>query len=268
MQDDLPPLRVWGPEGTRPLLALHCSLAHAGEWAALAAALPAQRVVAPDLPGHGKQPEWDGLADLHGSSTAQALALAARLAAEAGGPVDLIGHSFGGTVALRLALQRPDLIRRLVLVEPVIFAAARMAGDPAYDAFVAGHRDVEARLRAGDAAGAARAFHAAWGSGPGFDALPAGLRAYMLARIRLIPAQNEVLAADAAGLLAPGRPEALARPVLLVEGSASPPVIAAIQRELARRLPDARRETVPGAAHMLPVTHTAALAALVRAHLG
>ena len=34
------------------------------------------------------------------------------------GPVDLIGHSRGGHLAFRLALKRPDLIRKLVLAEP------------------------------------------------------------------------------------------------------------------------------------------------------
>jgi lipase len=46
-----------------------------------------------------------------------------------GQPVDVIGHSFGGTVALRLAVERPDLVRSLVLIEPV-FVAALLADRP------------------------------------------------------------------------------------------------------------------------------------------
>lgn len=34
------------------------------------------------------------------------------------GPVDLLGHSYGGYIALRMAISRPDLIRSLILVEP------------------------------------------------------------------------------------------------------------------------------------------------------
>lgn len=54
-----------------------------------------------------------------------------------GAPVDVIGHSFGATVALRLALERPELVRSLVLVEPVLFAAAKAAEDPRFAAFAA-----------------------------------------------------------------------------------------------------------------------------------
>jgi pimeloyl-ACP methyl ester carboxylesterase len=127
---DLPPHRAWGPSDAPPVLALHCSLSHAGEWSALAARLTGLRLVAADQPGHGRQPDWDGHSDLH----AQAVREAAAMAAVLGAPVDVIGHSFGATVALRLALEQPELVRRLVLVEPVLFAAA--AGSAAFQAFL------------------------------------------------------------------------------------------------------------------------------------
>ena len=161
--------------------------------------------------------------------------------------------------------KRPDLVHRLVLVEPVLFAAA--AGDPAFDSICASNRLLPELIGAGRREEAAAAFYADWGGGGDFASLPAALRAYMTARIATIPAQNGVLIEDRAGMLAAGRLERLGAPVLLVEGAQSPPVVAAIQRGLARRLPDARREVIAGAAHMLPVTHAGALAPLVAAHL-
>ena len=119
----LPPHRVFGA-AARQVLALHCSLAHAGAWSGLAGALSGVSVTATDQPGHGKAADWDGKTDLHRLSTDQSIAMAEVLVAKAGGPIDLFGHSFGGTLALRIVLERPDLVRSLMLVEPVIFAAA------------------------------------------------------------------------------------------------------------------------------------------------
>lgn len=259
----LPPHRRWDCGGPRRVVALHCSLAHAGEWSGLAGGLQGVTLIAPDLPGHGAQPPWDGRSDDHAEAVRQAVAL---IGAE-GGPVDLIGHSWGGTIALRLALERPELLRSLVLVEPVLFAAARAAGDPGFPAFVATHKAVHDLAQAGRLAEAAALFHQNWGGGERFEDLPARTQAYMTDRMALVLAQNPVLLGDAAGLLRAWGLESLGLPVLLVEGDQSPPVVAAIQAELARRLPMARREVVAGAGHMLPVTHAADLAALVMARL-
>ena len=251
--------RHWPRPGGNPALALHCSLSHGGEWSGLARARPELDVTAPDLSGHGHLPLWDGRSDLHRGSTDIALAMATRIGQ--GAPVDVIGHSFGGTVALRLALERPDLIRRLILIEPVLFAAAK--GSPIWPAYLAEHDALEALHAKGDDAETARQFLAIWGSGEPIEALLPGLRAYMIQRIGLVMALDENLNRDAFGLLAPGGLEGLHRPVLLVQGAASPPVVAAIHAELAHRLPEARQAVIPGAGHMLPVTHSAALAALV-----
>jgi pimeloyl-ACP methyl ester carboxylesterase len=253
--------RVFG-QGARRALALHCSLAHSGAWSGLAAALSDLLTIdAFDLPGHGRSADWDGTTDLHRLATAAAAAWAEP------GPVDLIGHSFGATVALRLAEERPELVRSLVLVEPVLFAAARGTDPVAHDRHVAHHRSFAALLAAGDRAAAAAMFHAEWGAGESLAALPESQRAYILARIAMILAADRVLLDDAEGLLAPGRIEAVSVPVLLVDGALSPPVIDAVMTALARRLTRPRRVTVPGAGHMVAISHAAAVADAVRAHL-
>ncbi|HEX9858260.1 MAG TPA: alpha/beta fold hydrolase, partial [Paracoccaceae bacterium] len=170
----LTPWRIWHRGGDRPVLALHCSLAHAGAWSGLAARLHGVTVTAPDLPGHGRSADWDGRQDLHGLTTRIGIGMAEMLGK--GGPVDLLGHSFGGTVALRMALERPDLVRSLTLVEPVLFAAARAAGAPEYADFHAAHAEFAGVVRAGDRATAARMFHGIWGNGTDFAALPEGQR--------------------------------------------------------------------------------------------
>lgn len=240
------------------ILALHCSLAHGGAFTALAQNLPDHELTAPDLIGHGKAPDWDRATNYHATVTAQTLAAISE-------PLDLIGHSFGGTVALRLAIEHPHLIRSLILIEPVFFAAARVAKDPAWDGFIADHQQFGALVASGDKTAAARQFHAIWGGDAGFDSLPARMQTYMADRIHLITAPWNVLLDDAPGLL--GRIEALTMPVLLLEGDQSPPIITAITRALMARLPQAKSVKIKGAGHMLPITHAGEVATHIRAHL-
>jgi len=63
------------------------------------------RVVSVDLPGHG------GSGELRGDLTTTAAALGT-----AGGRATYVGYSMGGRVVLRLALDRPDLVERMVLI--------------------------------------------------------------------------------------------------------------------------------------------------------
>jgi pimeloyl-ACP methyl ester carboxylesterase len=241
---------------------LHCSLAHGGIWANLAAHLPDVTVIAPDLPGHGALPLWDGRSDLHGDSTR----LAIGLAQEAAG-VDLIGHSFGATVALRMALERPDLVRSLVLIEPVLFAAARALGDASFAGFVSRHAAFACALAEGRKAEAAQIFLAQWGDGTPWDDLSPRQQRYVTDRIEQVASLDPVLVGDAAGMLGYMRLEALGMPVLLLHGDQSPAIIAAIIRALADRLPQARVQEISGAAHMAPVTHADQVAAAIQSFL-
>ena len=236
---------------------MHCSLAQGSAWAGVAGALPGLTLRAPDLPGHGRSPDWDGISDFHTLATRAVLALM-------DAACDLIGHSFGATVALRIALERPEMVRTLTLIEPVLFAAARAVGAPAYAAQVAAMAGFERLSRNADRRAATEAFQAVWGDAP-LSSLPLRMQEYIVQRIHLIAAAAPALERDTAGLLAYGRLEALGVPVLLVEGGNSPAVIGAIQDELERRLPQVTRLIVPGAGHMVPITHPGPVAAAIAA---
>ncbi|MEV0343370.1 alpha/beta hydrolase [Nocardia sp. NPDC050713] len=115
----------FGPASGPTVLALHGLTGHGHRWAALAAEhLPEVRVVAPDLRGHGRStslPPWDFetiVADL-----------VELLAAEADGPVLVVGHSFGGAVGVHLAARHPELVRGLVLLDPAIAEDAGLLSD-------------------------------------------------------------------------------------------------------------------------------------------
>lgn len=258
--------RVLG-NGPRPALALHCSLAHGGAWGPMAAELgDALTITAPDLPGHGQSADWPKDGNLHDIATAMAAALALRIGN--GAPVDVLGHSFGGTVALRLAMERPDLVRSLTLFEPVMFSAAAADHAPEAAEWVAKQAVFHQLLDDGRPEEAAGYFHSLWGNGTPLDQLPETQRRYITDRIGAIRAAEDVVEQDRLGLMQPGRIEALRLPVLLARGSTSPGVIHAINQALARRIPGAHSVVIDGAAHMLPLSHAAVLAPMLRNHLG
>jgi len=242
-------------QGPRRALAIHCSLAHSGSWGGMARHLSgALTIRAFDMPGHGRSAPWDGRGEIQEET--------ARIAADlCDGPTDLIGHSFGATVALRLAVMRPDLVRSLVLIEPVFFAAGFGADPGARSAFDAAMGGFAQAMAAGDRMAAARAFTGVWGAGADWDDVPEPQRHAMAAQMPLIEAAQPVLYDDAAGLLADGVLQAVTVPALLIEGSQSPAIIAAINAGLAARLPQADRAVIMGAGHMAPITHPAQVSA-------
>lgn len=84
-------------------------------WSTLLALAPHAHAYAPDMPGHGDSP-------LHGSAGMRQVAerIARFCAALGRDRIVLVGHSMGGNIALELALARPDLVERLVLVDPAV----------------------------------------------------------------------------------------------------------------------------------------------------
>ncbi|MDU8911771.1 alpha/beta hydrolase [Aestuariicoccus sp. MJ-SS9] len=249
-------------EGRAPALLLHCALAYSGAYRALAEALtPDLGIVAPDMPGHGRSDDWDGQTDMHDLVTAVAASFLVP-------GTHLIGHSFGATVALRLAQEHPGQVASLTLIEPVLFAAARDE-DPALhaDHMRRSASYVEA-MKAHDWETAAERFTANWGDGRNWEALQQRQSEGFIRRIPLVAATQDCLNEDTAGLLAPGRIEAVRAPTLLLRGARTMPVIAPVQAAIARRLPDAREEVIAGAGHMLPLSHPEAVAAAIRARLG
>ncbi len=248
--------------GSRRALAIHCSLSHGGSWGPLARELSGTlRLTAFDLPGHGQSGAWAGVGEIQAVSTAMAADFLDT-------PTDVIGHSFGATVALRLAVERPDLVRSLILYEPVFFAVA-LHDQPGLRA---GHEaemaDYAAGMAAGDFMRAAEGFTRVWGDRRGWTALPEGARAAMAAQMPLIEAATDALYGDSGGMLASGALARIGVPVVLLEGSESPAIIAAINAGLAARLPEARRVVVQGAGHMGPISHARVVAEEIRGFLG
>jgi esterase len=100
-------------EAGRPLVILHGLLGSARNWTALAKQLgESARVFALDLRNHGRSPWAEAM-----SFNAMAGDVAAFIEHHGLRPATVIGHSLGGKVAMRLALSRPSLVDRLVVVD-------------------------------------------------------------------------------------------------------------------------------------------------------
>ncbi len=120
-------LRVFvGGEGP-PLLLVHGFGGAAWNFTELAPLLPGRRLLIPDLPGHGGSSPLPAAESLSGFADV----LAALCDAEGIGETDVVGHSLGGVVGLRLAERHPRLVRRLVLAAPAGISSSTRMGQAA-----------------------------------------------------------------------------------------------------------------------------------------
>jgi pimeloyl-ACP methyl ester carboxylesterase len=109
-----------------PVLLLHGSASAGVMWIPVIDALKSRfRVIAPDLIGYGRTDSWP---DGHGFGVDDELRLVEPLLPHAPEGVHVVGHSYGGVVALHLALAGRVSIRSLTLIEPVAFFFLPHAG--------------------------------------------------------------------------------------------------------------------------------------------
>lgn len=235
------------------VIALHCSLGSGRQWTRLAEALGRGfAVIAPDLAGYGRniaQPNLPRtLAD-------EADLISAQLDGVTG-PVHLVGHSYGGAVAFKMATSAPwqSRIRSLTLIEPVL---PTLLHDNAADKRLADvFSDMGTRLHVdlwnGMHMEALDRFLEFWnGSGP-------RERLAAEAQLRMIEAIEKV-AFDFTAILAEANvadaAATLRVPTLLVSGGLSPYMTQRIVTRLAALIPTAEMRHLPAAGHMLPLTH-------------
>ena len=212
---------------------------------------PRHRVLAPDTHGAGKGPAWPADRPL---ALTDELTLLAPIFARAGTPFSLLGHSYGGAVALLAAVKQPQRVRALVLYEPTLFALVDSALAPPNDAD--GIRETveraKAALAAGDRDAAAEHFIDFWMGAGAWRATPEARRGAIEAAIVNVPGWGRALFGEATPLAAFG---ALTMPVLLMVGRDSPASARAVARLLAQTLPHLETLAFEGLGHMGPVTH-------------
>ncbi|MFA7324781.1 MAG: alpha/beta hydrolase, partial [Candidatus Nanopelagicales bacterium] len=105
--------RVWGDRSHPGLVLVHGGSAHSGWWDHIAPLLAkSHRVVAIDLSGHGDSGRRESYDMVTWSQEVMAVA-----AALVDGPPIVIGHSMGGGVALAAAVENPETVDGLIVID-------------------------------------------------------------------------------------------------------------------------------------------------------
>lgn len=247
---ELPGVHRFGTVGKAPLLLLHSSQSNSGQWRALIQQLHADYdIVAIDLLGYGKAPAASDIEpEAFRFSDELPRVLEAIRAANWQQPMTLIGHSYGGALALKMALEQPVPVRQLVAFEPVAFHVLE-ANEPARQEIEA----IAAQMYQADETAATRGFVDYWNQPGFFDALPERMRQGMTL-------QAKKVTMDFAALM--GEPHKLAdyrhvdMPVLLLQGQHTQGSARCVAHHLLQVLPDAQTQTI-NCGHMGPITHAA-----------
>jgi pimeloyl-ACP methyl ester carboxylesterase len=231
------------------LVLLHSGTGDGAEWDLVTPRLPGRRVVRPDLRGFGESPVG-AEAFSHGEDV---LAVMDALGLQA---ATLAGASFGGLVALEAATLAPQRFPALVLLAPALddhdwSSEMETFGEAEEAALAAGDLDLATRLNV-----------ALWAPrlGPQLQARVAATqrRAFQL------QSHAEGEARDPDPPVA-ARLDRLTMPARILVGDADLPDFPAIAERLARELPDARLEVLPGAGHLLALERPDAVAAAIAA---
>ena len=248
-----------------PVVLLHGSCHSRRQWRRLVAELGGRyRTLALDLHGYGET-SWP--ADPDAFSIDDEVALVARVLEieKVDGPVHLVGHSYGGVVALAVALRHPERAGSLTLHEPVVFQLAQSGPLATVGAEITRMVELLAeRVDAGAPAEAAEYFIDYWRGAGTWAALPEKGREAAARVIPKLPIELRAMLRSPYKLRDYG---AIRSPVCLTAGTVGRPAARRVTELLATVLPNGSLQLVPGAGHMAPVTHPQLVNPLIAAHL-
>jgi pimeloyl-ACP methyl ester carboxylesterase len=231
-----------------PLVCVHGALGDFRTWSAVLGPLSKKhRVIAVSL-RHFFPEHWDGVGATFAIAqhVADLIAFIEQLDVK---PVDLMGHSRGGHISFRLAQRRPDLLRKLILVEPGgdLDASLDPAAKPGASQFTGGFTAAAERIMAGDIDAGMKFF---------FDTVEGGG-----AWARLPEARRQQLRDNAftlVGQVRDKRPpycrldaEQMRMPTLFIGGSDTRGLLPQVLHALAAHVPNSRMAMIPGTSHWM-----------------
>jgi len=244
--------------GDGPTLVLvHSSGLNHRQWSPLRLALRATpRLLVPDLPGYGKSMPWEAAASFTMDDDVAAVSAVIEQAEQ---PVLLVGHSYGGYLAMRAALRAPERVSAILIHEPVIWGVFYGLAD-------------EEKIREIERANADglflseehggkerwwRRFIEIWGGEGAWDALPIERREAFLAVGPKVFAEVRALLLDRTPVETWAQ---LKMPMVVTVGRGTQPLEADACHILDDAMPNVGLVEIPGG-HMGPITAAGAFAA-------
>lgn len=239
-------------ESRAPVVLLHASASNSKQWASLIDVLGERHgVIALNLPGYAEDApkrlgEVDGLAATAIPMIAEILKL--------NEPVHLVGHSFGGGVALKIALMRPDLVKSLTLYEPAAFSILKRTNpcDGALlEAFRMTGRTLVIASRIGQPMAGMKGFVDFWNRTGAWEEMSHHVRGKMCRLARAVSGDFEEVYAERWSAAALSE---LSVPTSLMMGLESPEIAQRTAVELSSAIPGADLAILPCLGHMAPLT--------------
>ncbi|MGI9463041.1 MAG: alpha/beta fold hydrolase [Aestuariivirgaceae bacterium] len=256
----------FGAAGSGPtVVALHSSASTGVQWNSLSEHLMNRHCVfTPDLAGYGGSDAWPGGPEASLTNEAEFVFGLIEAWEE---PVHLVGHSFGGAVALQIALSHPEWVRSLTLIEPTVFHLLR-DGDEADRQLHTTMQSVRGVVNAAAALGNPNAgmkhFIDFWNGEGAWENTSPRLRSHFTNQI------GQVINNFAAGEAESWSIEdcrKLTCPTMTMMGLDSPAPSQRTTEMLAETIPGARLHMIPGAGHMVPLTDPHIVDPLISGHI-
>lgn len=234
-----------------PIVFIHGSFANSATWKPLVSTLAGQyHCICINLPGHGGTPDPD---DFSAPSIEVELNIIEQVVAKlTNKSIHLVGHSFGGVVALSQALKKSIDIKQLTLFEPVTCWVLEAVNDQVMSdqvrAFMQQYRSDAAKQLA-DVCGQVIDF---WGGAGAYQALPDFIKQSMAPLVK-----NNLRHWDMGDALTHTLSDLhqLDIPTQVVFGSESNPVASAIAHHLQANIPNCTQTKIEGASHFLVNSH-------------
>lgn len=239
--------------GDEAVVFLHASASGISQWRAYQQALSDRYVTAAvHLYGYGATTPWN---QPHRQRLADQAGLVGTVIEAIGRPAHVVGHSFGGAVALETARRFQDDVASVAVYEPTVFWVLQTEVPECWEEISGFVRAVQTRVASGDLDGAASGFVDYWAQDEQWERMSDRQRATVASAMVNVAHEADALMSP------PPDPDAwlanVPAPTLVMQAQDSPAPV----REVARLLAEHGRQlhVVDSGGHMAPVTNPAAV---------